>query len=220
MPASEAVDRWNSEKADLVRRIAIHLSATPSGARDFVLTDQSTAANVVIMYKIRQSTETVQIRSSEFASSQEHLTSVLEELASKASARRIPPLVFPDPGLALPLAGALVVLGVIAVYPETSYHNWKAGILLDAAARASLIIFRSQVVTQYVFYAAVFAHVGEGLCVFRTLHQMNPNGALEWTRVFGWTIQTTLLGFPSLHLLTSLIPPVPGSDEGSERKTQ
>jgi hypothetical protein len=69
---------------------------------------------------------------------------------------------------------------------------------LEWMKSAALVAFRFEVVFTFIFWAALLAHVYEGALAYRFARKINSDDAAY---VAFWTVQTSLVGFPSLTLL-------------------
>ncbi|KAA8496686.1 hypothetical protein FVE85_0415 [Porphyridium purpureum] len=100
----------------------------------------------------------------------------------------------------------ILIVGLLSLAQAAHGPSIPALEFLD---RWTVSLFGSKTKTQYVLYAAVGAHVLEGVAAFVIARK----AGYQWKASFGWWMQTTLLGFPSLRILSLRIA------AGPKRKT-
>ena len=92
----------------------------------------------------------------------------------------------------------LFTLYLCAAYPKAMPSPFTA---LQPLHDVAYAIFRTQLMLQIAFAAALAGHAGEAVYAYSVL--LDRKGVAGNDRVY-WTVQTLLLGFPSLRLLRAL----------------
>lgn len=96
-----------------------------------------------------------------------------------------------------PLATIGIVFGIWFVWAASEGTPLPWPQLLDPIKSFGLIVFRSELVMRGVFWAAIAAHVYEGVLGGMFAWKVKAEAAF----VAFWTVQTFVVGFPSLKLI-------------------
>eukprot|EP00871_Galdieria_phlegrea_P002381 jgi/Galph1/3143/GphlegSOOS_G1802.1 len=91
---------------------------------------------------------------------------------------------------------SLVIIVSLFVFTMVSFIETPLGTVLEAVRSLALFIFRNETVVKLACELAWLAHLLEALYAFRVCLALG-GGNNSWK----WTLQTFLVGFPSLSLL-------------------
>lgn len=138
----------------------------------------------------------------------------LKHMAYIASIERIPEWRMPSLVISATLLLMFLLFGVVTHVPQETTNRWFGARHVHAAYGISVLLFGSARNARFVFYAGVGIHLSEAVFCALKLYSKLKKGGRGWSRVLAWTLQTAVVGFPSLMMLGEIL----GQTESKKEK--
>lgn len=134
-----------------------------------------------------------------------HAQERLNQMSYVASVERVPAWGPPNLAISSTLFCMMIFFAIVTHVSEESLSSFVLGPVLLLGHRIVVFMFRTLQIARAAFYVSVAAHLTEGAYCARILCGQRTRGGRGWTRIAAWTIQTALVGYPSLMALKRIL---------------